>query len=56
MALILMLVYRGIIYSDKLKEAEAFMGIQVALEDLTAYICGKMTLKTDLRMLLLLQD
>ncbi len=26
--------YRGIIYSDKLKEAEAFMGIQVALEDL----------------------
>ena len=26
--------YRGIIYSDKLKEAKAFMGIQVALEDL----------------------
>ena len=26
--------YRGIVYSDKLKEAKAFMGIQVALEDL----------------------
>ena len=26
--------YRGIIYSDKLKEAKTFMGIQVALEDL----------------------
>ena len=26
--------YRGIIYSDKLKEAKAFMGIQVALEEL----------------------
>ena len=26
--------YRGIVYSDKLKEARAFMGIQVALEDL----------------------
>ena len=26
--------YRGIIYSDKLKETKSFMGIQVALEDL----------------------
>ena len=24
--------YRGIVYSDKLKEAKAFMGIQIALE------------------------
>lgn len=29
--------YRGIIYSDKLKEAKAFMGIQVALEDLDSF-------------------
>ena len=26
--------YRGIVYSDKLKEAKSFMGIQVALEDM----------------------
>ena len=26
--------YRGIVYSDKLKEAKAFMGIQIALESL----------------------
>lgn len=33
--------YRGIVYSDKLKEAESFSGIQVALENLNkAYLHG----------------